>query len=246
MRYFIKVAYDGSKFYGFQRLPNLLTVQCTIEKALGLIDGNPVEIKGAGRTDRGVHANGQGIHFDLVHDIPTEGLKRILDKLVGPYIHVISCHKVSLDFHARFSVVQKTYRYRIYFGEYNPCLYDYVYECSCFLNLSVMKEASKLFLGGHDFRNFVSGERDNYDAVLYNIEFIEKEDFLDIVFVGKSFYRYMVRNLVGALIDVGCGKRAVSEIQDALSHKNFRKRFNTAVSNGLYLEKVCYEEKFDI
>lgn len=241
MRYFIKIAYDGSKFYGFQRLPNVLTVQRSLEEALSIIDRNPVEVKGAGRTDRGVHAAGQGVHFDLIHDIPAEGLQKVLNQMVSPYIHVLLCRTVSNDFHARFSVFQKTYRYRIYFGGYDPCLYDYVYECPYDLNLNLMKQASDLFLGVHDFRHFVSGERDHYEAIIYRIDFIKDGDFLDIVFVGKSFYRYMVRNLVGALIDVGRGKRCISDVEKSLEDVEYFKQFSTAISNGLYLEDVSYE-----
>lgn len=241
MRYFIRFSYDGSKFYGFQRLNNHRTVQKSLEDALLEINQDVVEVKGAGRTDRGVHANAQCAHFDLVHDIPSSGLLKILNKKVGPYIHIWECNRVSEDFHARFSVKQKTYRYRIYFGKYNPCLYDYTYECPYQIDISLMKKASKLFLGIHDFRNFVSGERDDYQAILYCIDFIQDGDFLDIVFVGKSFYRYMVRNLVGSLLDIGRGKRDIAEISEALEKKNFDKQFTTAISNGLYLDDIQYD-----
>lgn len=243
MNYFIRISYDGSKFYGFQRLNQYPTVQKCLEDALSRIDGEVVEIKGAGRTDRGVHAKGQGVHFSLHHSIPLDGLKSILNKYVAPYIHVAEIHEVSSTFHARFSVLKKVYRYRIYLGDYNPCFYDYVMFAQKDLNISVMEQASKLFLGIHNFQNFVGGERENYEAIIYDIQFLKQDNFLDIVFVGKSFYRYMVRNMVGALLDVGIGKRSILDIEQALSQFYKYNRFSTAISNGLYLDDVVYSSE---
>lgn len=242
MRYLIEFSYDGSKFYGFQRLNDQPTVQKRLEEALTKINKSPVMIKGAGRTDRGVHAKGQCAHFDLHVMISSEGLLSVLNKMVGPYIYITKCRTVSSDFHARFLVKEKTYRYRIYLGKFDPFLFDYYYECSYGLDVDLMKQASKYFLGGHNFENFVSGERDHYNAMIYQIDFQMDGEFLDIIFVGKSFYRYMVRNLVGALIDVGRGKRKMEDIKTALNVFPYVNRFSTAPSNGLYLEKIRYED----
>lgn len=240
MKYLIRISYDGSKFYGFQRLNDQCTVQKSLEEALMKIDGREVLVKGAGRTDRGVHANDQCVHFELSHSLPEDGLLSILNKLVGPYIHIKSCEQVKEDFHARFSVQRKVYRYRIYFGEYNPQIYDYVYEVAEIPNIQLMKEASKYFIGVHDFCHFVSGERDDSTSCIFNISFVEIGDYLDLVFEGKSFYRYMVRNIVGALLDIGYGKRDIQEIKLALGGSSMVKQFTTAVSNGLYLEQIEY------
>lgn len=241
MRYFIRFSYDGSKFYGFQRLHQFPSVQGVIEDSLTKIVGHVVCIKGAGRTDRGVHAKGQCAHFDLEKSIPSEGLLKILNKMVGPYIHILECKLVNDEFHARFSVIKKQYRYRIYFGEYNPCLVDYAYICPYSLDIALMKDVSKNFIGIHNFQNFVSGERDNYQAIIYDIRFEQTNDFLDIIFVGKSFYRYMVRNLVGVLIDIGRKKRNLEDLKKALEIFPYDKRFSTVCSSGLYLEKILYK-----
>lgn len=243
MKYFIRISYDGSKFYGFQRLQQFPTVQKQLEEALSKIDRSRVEIKGAGRTDRGVHALGQGVHFSLNHSIPVNGLKDVLNQHLGPYIQVLECRMVRDAFHARFSVLEKKYRYRIYFGKANPFLFDYVLICKNALNISSMKEASHFFLGSHNFQNFVSGTRENFEATIQEISFFMNGSFLDIVFVGKSFYRYMIRNMVGALLDVGVGKRSIKEINDALSFFPYERRFSTAISNGLYLEDVIYSDE---
>ncbi len=242
MRYFLKIAYDGSKFYGFQRLENHVTVQKVLEDALSVIDKSKVIVKGAGRTDRGVHALGQGVHFDLVHSIPEEGLTDVLNRMLAPSICVKACYRVTEAFHARFSVLKKRYRYCIYLGEYQPFLFDYTLEYSDSLDFSLMEEASRLFLGVHNFQNFVSGKRDHYEAIIYDISFSLKGSFLTIVFEGKSFYRYMVRNLVGALLDVGSKKRDIQDIFQALHDPHFVHPFQTAKPNGLYLDDVIYED----
>ncbi len=243
MKYFIRITYDGSKFFGFQRLQDCPTVQKSLEDALSCIDGEQVLVKGAGRTDRGVHAKGQGVHFSLQHSIPVKGLQHVLNRYLAPYIQVLECREVTDSFHARFSAQQKRYRYRICLGDYDPCLYDYVLFLKD-LDVERMKEVGKLFVGVHNFQNFVSGTRENYEAVLFDILFEQREQFLDIIFVGKSFYRYMVRNLVGALLDIGMGKRDIMEVKEALSDQSLKKRFSTAPSNGLYLEDVVYSSEY--
>lgn len=240
MRYMIRFSYNGSKFQGFQRLKKDVTVQKTIEEALSSINKAAVEIKGAGRTDVGVHALGQCAHFDMNVDIPIERLKTALDHRLGSYIHIIDCQIVDANFHARFSVKEKIYVYRIYFGDENPFYEDFTYICPFKVNLSKMKKVGKLFLGVHNFQNFVSGKRDHYDAILYQISFKRQKQFLTITFRGKSFYRYMVRNLVGAMLDVGKGKRTISEVQEAIKNPTKEMTFTTAKSSGLYLKEVKY------
>jgi tRNA pseudouridine38-40 synthase len=104
-----------------------------------------------------------------------------------------------------------------------------------------MKQVAGLFKGVHDFRNFVAGERDNYDCIIYNIDFEIEDNILNIIFEGKSFYRYMVRNLVGAMIEVGRGKEDISKVEKMLNLEENTSLF-TAPSNGLYLESVIYDE----
>jgi tRNA pseudouridine38-40 synthase len=239
MNYVIEIAYDGSKFYGFQRLNEEMSVQKALEEALTVINKQSVEVKGAGRTDRGVHANGQCVSFKLDIDIDTNGLKRALNSLLKPYIYVKDVRVVDENFHARFSVVKKKYIYRINLGEFNPQIEDYVYQSEYKLDVDKMKEVSKLYLGVHDFHNFVSGEREDSTCVVYNINFNQEDDILTIEFVGKSFYRYMVRNLVGMMIEVGRGKDTIDKVKRMLESEEDFNGF-TAPANGLYLEKIEY------
>ena len=240
MRYLISISYDGSKFQGFQRLKENASVQKVIEDALTKINKDKVVIKGAGRTDRGVHALDQKAHFDLNINITPEGLKKALNSLVKPYIYINDCKIVDENFHARFCVKEKVYVYKINLGEYNPILKDYVNQNVNNLDIKTMKKASKVFLGVHNFKNFVSGERDNYDCIIYKIKFKVVNNILEIEFTGKSFYRYMVRNMVGALILVGCGKISIEEFKNMIDNENKDYSYLTVPANGLYLESVEY------
>ena len=239
MNYLVTIAYDGSKFYGFQRLNELDSVQKVLEDALTKINKSDVVIKGAGRTDRGVHAYGQRISFKLNIKISTDGLKEALNSLVKPYIYVKEVLEVSDDVHARFSVKKKKYRYKINMGEYNPILTDYVYQTEYKLDIDKMKEVANLYLGVHDFRNFVAGEREDAKAIIYNIDFVMEDNILNIIFEGKSFYRYMVRNLVGMMIEVSRGKEKITKVEEMLN-SNEEIYGYTAPACGLYLESIEY------
>lgn len=241
MRYLIKMQYDGSKFFGFQRQNDKVTVQGELEKALTIINKSSVIIKGAGRTDVGVHAYGQCAHFDLDMNIPNDRLLTAINSIVHPYINIVSCETVDKDFHARFSVDEKEYIYKIWTGDYNPCLSDYYLMYEYKLDIRKLKECSKLFLGVHDFHNFVSGERENYEAIIKSIKVKKEKDFVTITFVGKSFYRYMVRNLVGAMLDYNEGKCDLDLIKHMLNKKDFNYQMRTAPANGLYLRGVKYD-----
>ena len=121
MRYLMKVSYDGSGFYGFQRLNDYRTVQKVLEEALGVINKGEVLVKGASRTDKGVHAYGQMIHFDIDYDIPVDRLMYAVNRILDNDIRVLDCKKVGNDFHARFNVKRKKYVYKINLGDFD-CL----------------------------------------------------------------------------------------------------------------------------
>ena len=241
MHYLISLSYDGSKFYGFQRLKNYNTVQKNLEEALTIINKKEVKIKGAGRTDRGVHALDQKATFDLDVNITPEKLLLALNSLVRPNINITSVSVVPESFHARFNTVQKEYIYKINLGEFNPFYENYMYQPTHKLNLKAMKKCANLFVGIHDFTNFVGGTRPNSKCIIYNITFKKKHNILEIKFVGKSFYRYMIRNLVGAMLDVSNNKCTLEDIKNALNNPQVKKQFKTAVPNGLYLTKISYK-----
>lgn len=242
MRYLIKFSYNGSKFYGFQRLNDKKTVQNELEKAISIINKKDTTLKGAGRTDKGVHAINQGAHFDLDFDIEVNRLKKALNNILNPYININEVFKVNEDFHARFSCIKKTYVYKIWIGKYSTFLYDYYLIYNRNIDINKLKEVAKVFKGKHNFKNFVSGERDNYDMNILDISIKKTNEEIDIIFTGKSFYRYMVRNLVGAFLDYNEDKCDIIDIKKMLDG-DICKSLSTAPAQGLYLEEVCYEKK---
>lgn len=240
MRYLATISYDGSKFYGFQRLNNENSVQGELERALSKINKKDVVVKGSGRTDRGVHSRGQCIHFDLDIKISPERLVNAVNSILSCYVRFLDCKVVSDDFHARFMVREKTYRYVINMGEFDPIRHDYIYNYGYNLDIKSMKKASRSLIGKHSYKVFVSGERDNYNGEIYSVRFVKEGNYLNIIFKGKSFYRYMVRNMVGALMLVGRGKISVKDFYNMVDSDESKYTYITVPSNGLYLESVKY------
>ena len=240
MKYLITIQYDGSNFYGFQRQNNKRTVQNEIEKALTIINKDKVEIKGAGRTDKGVHAYGQRACFKLDIVVPVERLMKALNDILPNDIYIIKCEVVNDLFHPRFDVKEKTYVYKINIGQYDPLWNKYYYQLPYPLDINKLKESSKLFIGIHHFNNFVSGERVNYDAIIYSIKLDITKNKIIMTFKGKSFYRYMVRNLVGAMLDVARNKVALGYLKAMLDNYEEPKELSCAPAEGLYLMNIKY------
>lgn len=240
MRYLMKVSYDGSGFYGFQRLNEYRTVQKVLEEALGVINKGEVLVKGASRTDKGVHAYGQMIHFDIDYDIPADRLMYAVNRILDNDIRVLDCKKVGNDFHARFNVKRKKYVYKINLGDFDCLKSRYFLQVYEKLDIDKMRECAKVFLGCHDFRNFVAGERDNYLMCVEDIKFNMNNDIFEIEFLGKSFYRYMVRNMVGAMLEVGMHKKEICDVSKMLDDYMVKKQMMTAPASGLYLMDIEY------
>lgn len=240
MRYLISISYDGSKYYGFQRLEKKKTVQGELEQVLKKINKTVVYVKGAGRTDRGVHAIDQKVHFDLNVNISPDSLVEAMNSMLDPGIYVNSATVVDEKFHARFDAQSKVYQYVINMGKYNPIMNDYIYNYNRLLDIKAMKRASKYLIGMHSYEAFTSGMRSSYNSIIYRITFKRRKNMLYIRFSGKSFYRYMVRNLVGALILVGRGKITPEQLKEMQEKKKNIYNYMTVPASGLYLEKVEY------
>lgn len=234
MKYMLVVSYDGSKFHGFQRQKDVRNVQGYLEKNLSEILNEVIVVKGAGRTDRGVHAKYQVVHFETSKDI--KNLKNILNyKLKDLKIKKIK--QVSADFHARHSVRTKTYLYKLDLSGKRDINY-YGKERSK-LDINKMRKASKLFIGTRNFKLFVAGERLDYTSTILDIKICKFNKVIYFKFTGIGFYRYMVRNLVGALVEVGKNKVDEATIKDMLELK-LEKRLPTSSPNGLYLYNIKY------
>lgn len=236
--YLIEFSYDGSEFFGYQKQKDKLTVQGDLERVLSRLDNKNVKVTGSGRTDVGVHALSQTANFKLCLDINPNKLKNLLNHQLNKAIYINKCILTTDDFHSRFSAKEKTYKYKIKIGNYNPLLINYMLQLKSPLNIKAMKKASKIFLGEHDFENFVSGKRDNYITTITNIKIYKKKCII-IKVTGKHFYQYMVRNIVGALIEVGLGKADIDTLIKMLN-KTTNQKLPTAFPQGLYLEKIKY------
>lgn len=240
MRYLLTVKYDGSKFNGFQRLKNKDSVQKKLEESLSLILKEDIQVKGAGRTDRGVHALGQRAHFDAELKMDLDKFKYVLNNMLKPYIVVGACEVVDNNLHARHSVKQKHYSYRINIGEYDPLSADYLFQPSYKLDVKLLKKACKLFEGNHNFKNFVSGERKDYSSTINKVKISSMIGLISIDFYGPGFYRYMVRSMVGAAIEVAKGNVSLDELKEMLDKPEVKKTLPIAPACGLYLEKIWY------
>ncbi len=244
MRFLIKFSYDGTNYNGFQKQPGLNTIEEEIEKALTKINDNKkARIVATGRTDKKVHALCQYGHTDIDVNITEKKLKRALNSNLPNDIYVIDAKIVSNNFHARYNVKEKTYKYLINLGEYNPLERNYVFQYNHSLNIDAMKEAIKLFEGKHDFRSFVTDNQEKENCIrtitFTNVEI--KKDKLTITFTGNGFLRYQVRNMVGILIKVGENKILPSSISEILEAKDRTKAGKTAPPEGLYLTNIKFK-----
>lgn len=242
MRYLITFSYDGSKYYGYQKQKNIKTIQAELERVLSLINNKSVIVSASGRTDAGVHAINQCAHFDLDINITPDKLKKALNSLLNGDIYIKNIKEVSSEFHARFDVKKKEYIYKINLGEYNPLAKDYIYQYCKSLDIDSMKLAIKSFEGTHNFKSFTKAnvETDNYIRTIFSTSIFLNDNILEIKFVGNGFMRYMVRNMVGFLIEIGSGIRNISDVERVLLLQDRTKAGKTAPPEGLYLNKVEY------
>lgn len=245
MKYLITFAYDGTFYEGYQVQGNKKTIQKTIEDCLYKMNSNkPVKISASGRTDKGVHANNQKAHFTLKKEVDENKLKNSLNKLLPNDIYIKNVEKVSCDFHARFDVEKKEYIYKINLGEYNPTQVNYVFQYNRPLNIKEIKKATLYLIGEHNFKAFtkVDEEKESYIRTIYDIQTNCEKNILTFTFIGNGFLRYMVRNIVGTLVNVGEGKINANDIKDILKKQDRKKAGLKAPACGLYLNNVYYSK----
>lgn len=246
MKYFMTFSYDGSNFSGYQKQPRERTVQACLENALKEINGGKiVSVCASGRTDAGVHAINQKAHFEIDKKIETDKLLRGINSLLPEDIYVKSIKEVSDDFHARFNAIGKEYIYIINMGEYNPLERNYVYQYGKRLDLSAMERGLKYLEGEHNFKSFTKSndEIEDYVRKISQTSIVRDSKDMNkiiITFVGTGFLRYMVRNMVGLIIEIGEGKRKPEDIIRILKEEDRTLAGKTAPACGLYLRNVFY------
>lgn len=247
-RYKALISYDGHDFAGFQRQPHARSVQEEIEKTLTRINkGQPIVIHGAGRTDSGVHALGQVIHFDLPSARDEEKLRFALDTQTPEDIDVISVEEVTEDFHARYQPHSKTYEFLVDIGRpKNPMMRHYATHYPYPLEIPLMEQAIKALEGTHDFTGFTASgtsvENKVRTITKASLTFDAQRNFLVFTFSGNGFLYKQIRNMVGTLLKIGNKRMPVNQIERILEEKDRQLAGPTAAPNGLYLKEIIYEE----
>jgi len=257
MRYFkLTIAYDGTDFHGWQIQANKPTVQGEIVAVLRRLTQENVQLPGAGRTDAGVHALGQVGSFRTQSALSAGEFQRALNALLPPAIRIVSAEETGPDFSARWSAKGKVYRYRLYRGKVvPPMLWRYVLHYPFPLDEEAMKEAAAKFVGVHDFTSFAAstGSEDddkerNMEREIYSSELKRTDDGEELWFTvhGRSFLRYMVRKMVGTLLEVGRGKLSPADIETLYELKDRSKSGPTVPPQGLFMVRVDHEEAFHL
>lgn len=242
-RFLLKFSYDGTLFCGYQRQPLKRTVQACMEEALEKINNQKTSFVATGRTDKGVHALVQYGHCDLEVKIQPQQLKRAMNRYLPEDIYVMEVKTVDSNFHARYYAYQKEYQYHLNMGAYQPLQRNYVYQHNYPLNVEKMEEAIHFFEGEHDFRAFVTENKEKENCCR-TISFVsltyDEKDKNKIIFTfrGNGFMRYQVRNMVGLLLKVGTGKIEANRVKEILESKARNKDGAKAPSQGLYLVNV--------
>lgn len=249
-RYVAKIEYDGRNFVGYQVQPNGPSIQAEIERVLNKIGKTQpdcgIRTSCSGRTDSGVHALGQVIHFDFPFSIEERGLLKAMNSVLDPAIRVLAIRAVAPDFHARYMAKEKTYLYRIDTSPFpDPFKRFYTLHHPYEYDLKRMQQALEAIVGQHDFTSFCSTHTDKEDKVREvleaSIDYQTNCQELRFYIRGRGFLYNMVRIIVGTLLQIGDGLKPVDELERLLQVKDRNQAGPTADPAGLYLYQVCYD-----
>ena len=252
---FIKIAYDGTNFSGWQRQRNARTVCGELEAALSRVCGQEVSLNGCSRTDAGVHALGQTATFSLGPGIPAERIKKAVndclakDKLerVGE-IEVLEVREMPEGFHARYNSKGKRYIYKLRNAD-SPDIFKRTryYQTSRPLDVEAMRKAASYIVGTHDFACFQTAggtPRETTVRTVYELELLRDGEYITVSIAGDGFLYNMVRIIVGTLVEVGQGRRTAESVAETIESKDRGKAGHTAPPQGLYLKEVFYDPEF--
>jgi tRNA pseudouridine38-40 synthase len=257
MRYIkLTIAYDGTDFHGWQMQSNKPTIQGEITSVLRRLTQENIAMHAAGRTDAGVHALGQIGSFKTQSGLSPQEFQRALNAILPPTIRIVAAEETGPNFSARWSALSKIYRYRLYRGKVvPPSEWRYVLHYPFPLDEDKMRDAAARYVGSHDFASFAAStgsEDDDKERStvrdIYSTELLRSADNEELVFTvrGRSFLRYMVRKMVGTLLDVGRGRLAAEDIDRLYELKDRSKSGPTVPPEGLCMVSVQLEESYRI
>lgn len=229
---------------GWQKQPNKLNIQGEIERAIGKITGEAVDLIASGRTDAGVHALGQVANFKTNSNIPVEKFPIAINTKLKRSIRILEAEEVEERFHSRYNCKRKTYRYIINNLASGTAIYrDLEYNYSQSLDVKAMNKAIEYFIGEHDFKGFKASGTSSKSSVrtIYEAKVYKKDDRIFIELTGNGFLYNMVRIIAGTLVEVGIGKILPEEIPNIIQSGDRQKAGKTLPPQGLYLVKVEYE-----
>lgn len=242
MRYFIQLSYDGTKYHGWQRQPNGVTVQEEMERALLLLLRERIQIVGAGRTDTGVHARTMVAHFDTEKSIDCQQAVYRLNRILPRDIAVSDIRPVADDMHARFSAVSRTYHYYIHTHK-DPFLRQYSLELHYDLDFALMNQAAAMLLEQEDFGSFCKSNSDAKTTLCH----VSEAEWVDdgngswhFTITANRFLRNMVRAIVGTLIDVGRHRLTLEDFHEIIAKGTRTAAGESMPGNALFLEKIAY------
>ncbi|MBL4653933.1 MAG: tRNA pseudouridine(38-40) synthase TruA [Flavobacteriales bacterium] len=240
-RYFVKLAYDGTPFHGWQIQPNANTVQQEIQKALSTILGTKTEVVGCGRTDTGVHASAYFLHFDSDNDFEEDKLISQLNGLLPVEIGICEVYKVTQGSHARFDATLRSYEYRIVRVK-SPFEVKRAYQFRLLLDVNAMNLAAKYLLNITDFASFCKLGSDAKTTIckVTQAQWEQKNELLIFKISADRFLRNMVRAIVGTLMDVGLGKISFEAFKSIIETGNRSDAGTSVPAHGLYLTHVEY------
>jgi len=239
----ITLAYDGTRFVGWQRQVEGESIQGLLEEALAKFEGGPVTVHGAGRTDAGVHALGQVASANVTFEHPTDTLVRALNAQLPADVRVKDVAEAPSDFHARFSARSKTYRYQMRSGTVaDPFTRAYVWHVGERLDIDTMRSAAASLLGTHDFGAFQCAGTPTSSSVrtITRSEILEERDVIAYEVTGDGFLRHMVRSIVGTLVEIGRGWRPAESMAQLTAGGTRAQAGATAPPHGLFLVRVDY------
>ncbi len=241
MKYLINLTYDGSKFFGYQIQKNKKTIEGELENVLSKVLNTNINAIASSRTDRKVHAFNQYATFETNKDLDLKKFTHSLNSLIDKSIYIKKVTKVNESFNVRNNVIEKEYIYVINLGEYNPIEKDYVFQYNKKINKYIIESFISKMNGEHNFTSFTSDKNNKKMVRKVKITYKIKNDKLYLTFVSNGFLRYMIRNIVGLLLEINEFKKSIDDIDKIFKSMDRTSLGICAKAEGLYLNNIIFK-----